>query len=171
MCQAGEDDGDEIRCHRAVLAATSPYFRAMFTGGLAESRQDSVRLLGLDSGALSALVRYAYTGRLRVTRTNAQALLQAASLMQLQAVRLACAQFMQAQLHVQNCVAIYFFATLHECDGLASRAREFLEKHFVDVSQCEEFLQLPAESVAQLLGSSELNVEKEELVSAEYTHR
>lgn len=38
-------DGREIYTHRVVLAACSAYFRAMFTGELAESRQTEVLLL------------------------------------------------------------------------------------------------------------------------------
>lgn len=37
-------DNVEIHAHRAILAACSPYFYAMFTGELTESKQETITL-------------------------------------------------------------------------------------------------------------------------------
>ena len=39
-----EVEGRRFPCHRLVLSAASPYFRAMFTSDMAESRQKTVAL-------------------------------------------------------------------------------------------------------------------------------
>jgi hypothetical protein len=45
-----------------VLAAASPYFRAMFTTSeMCESSQPTVTLNGIDPDAMSELIEYAYT--------------------------------------------------------------------------------------------------------------
>jgi len=75
-------DDQHFFCHRAVLAATSCYFHAMFTTNLAESRQSDVRLHEVDAKSVSAFVDYAYTGRIRITQFNVQNLMITASLFQ-----------------------------------------------------------------------------------------
>jgi len=57
----------EVLCHRAVLAASSPYFRAMFHSTLRESREQRIKLDGVTSLALVRLVDYIYTGRIVVS--------------------------------------------------------------------------------------------------------
>ena len=55
----GEDGEDEgVECHKLVLSAVSPYFRAMFRN------QDSkdIKLHGVQSETLRSLVNYCYTG-------------------------------------------------------------------------------------------------------------
>lgn len=39
--------------HKAVLSATSPYFKAMFTGGLKESEMSRIKLEGVSNQSLS----------------------------------------------------------------------------------------------------------------------
>jgi len=80
VCVAVDDQ--QFFCHRAVLAATSCYFHAMFTTSLAESRQSDVRLHEVDAESVNALIDYAYTGRVHITPFNVQNLMIAASLFQ-----------------------------------------------------------------------------------------
>jgi len=60
----------EVLCHRAVLSASSPYFRAMFHGALRESREQRIKLDGVTALAVRRLVDYIYTGRIEVSRTS-----------------------------------------------------------------------------------------------------
>ena len=80
VCVAVDDQ--QFFCHRAVLAASSCYFHAMFTTSLAESRQSDVRLHEVDAESVNALIDYAYTGRVHITTFNVQNLMIAASLFQ-----------------------------------------------------------------------------------------
>ncbi len=65
-------DTVEIPCHKAVLAACSPYFYAMFTGELAEARADRIVLQEVDGRALSLLIDFTYTAEVHVTEENVQ---------------------------------------------------------------------------------------------------
>ena len=64
--------GNEIPAHRVVLASSSRYFLAMFTGELSESRQTVVTMREIDSHALELLVQYVYTAEIEVTEDNVQ---------------------------------------------------------------------------------------------------
>ena len=154
----------ELPCHRNVLAAVSPYFRAMFTSSMSESCQDRVRLFDVDADSVDAIINFAYTGQIKISKNNAQNLLSSASLFQIQPVLQACARYMETQLELCNCIGIYYFANLHNCQQLKCKAKEFIDKFFVEVVSGEEFLALPPDKVADLMTSNELNVECEEEV-------
>lgn len=62
---------------RAILAACSPYFRAMFTGELAESRQTEVTIRDIDETAMDLLIDFCYTSHIVVEEGNVQTLLPA----------------------------------------------------------------------------------------------
>jgi len=57
----------EYPAHKVVLASSSPYFYAMFTGELSESRQNIVTLKEIDSTALGLLVEFVYMAEIEVT--------------------------------------------------------------------------------------------------------
>lgn len=94
---------NKIPAHRAVLSgaleefsfrdalhltffgcclACSPYFKAMFTGELAESRQTEIILHDLDETAMDLLIDYCYTSQIIVDEKNVQTLLPAACILQ-----------------------------------------------------------------------------------------
>lgn len=62
----------EFHAHKVVLASSSPYFYAMFTGELSESRQNVVTLKEIDSTALGLLVDFVYVAEIEVTEENVQ---------------------------------------------------------------------------------------------------
>lgn len=53
-----------FRVHRLVLAASSPYFSALFSGGMSEVDQEEVQILGVDTEVFEELLDFIYTGRL-----------------------------------------------------------------------------------------------------------
>lgn len=73
---------DVFHAHRVVLAAASPYFKAMFTGGLKESEMNRVKLQGVSATAMSRLINFMYTGMIRVTENTVCQLLPAATMLQ-----------------------------------------------------------------------------------------
>ena len=54
----------KILAHRVILSACSPYFHAMFTGELQESRQAEVEIRDIDEHAMELLVDFAYTSHI-----------------------------------------------------------------------------------------------------------
>ncbi|XP_061536344.1 kelch-like protein 2 isoform X2 [Phycodurus eques] len=154
----------EIAAHRVVLAAGSPYFHAMFTGEMTESRAKRVRIKEMDGWTLGLLVDYIYTAEIQVTEENVQALLPAAGLLQLNEVRKACCDFLSSQLHPSNCLGIRAFADLHACSQLLTQANCYAEQHFTEVVGSEEFLNLGMEQVSSLIASDKLAIPTEEKV-------
>ncbi|XP_075337948.1 kelch-like protein 3 isoform X2 [Odontesthes bonariensis] len=118
----------EVPAHRVVLASCSPYFCAMFTGDMSESKAQQVEIREVDGQTLRKLVDYIYTAEIEVTEDNVQVLLPAASLLQLNDVRQVCCEFLQSQLHPTNCLGIRAFADLHTCTQLLNQAHAYAGK-------------------------------------------
>nr|KAG5708272.1 hypothetical protein BaRGS_021206 [Batillaria attramentaria] len=54
-------EGRVFEVHKALLAATSDYFRVMFGGVMAESKQDIVDLKGVTADGLQHIIDFIYS--------------------------------------------------------------------------------------------------------------
>ncbi|XP_023601241.1 kelch-like protein 18 isoform X6 [Myotis lucifugus] len=168
LCDVTLKIGDhKFSAHRIVLAASIPYFHAMFTNDMMECKQDEIVMQGMDPSALEALINFAYNGHLAIDQQNVQSLLMGASFLQLQSIKDACCTFLQERLHPKNCLGVRQFAEAMMCAVLYDAANSFVHQHFVEVSVSEEFLGLPLEDVLELVSRDELNVTSEEQVWAQ----
>uniref|UniRef100_H2T9S7 Kelch-like family member 18 n=1 Tax=Takifugu rubripes TaxID=31033 RepID=H2T9S7_TAKRU len=165
LCDVTLKVGDhKFSAHRIVLAASIPYFHAMFTNDMVECKQDEILMQGMDPSALEALINFAYSGHVAIDQQNVQSLLMGSSFLQLQNVKDACCSFLQERLHPKNCLGVRQFAETMMCTTLYDSANNFLHQHFVEVSVSEEFLGLRTEEVLELVGCDELNIKAEEQV-------
>ena len=157
-------ENKEMRAHRVILAAVSPYFRAMFLGKLAESNQYRVVLNDFDAAAIESIVQYAYTGLVEIDEFNVQSILYASALLQIDKVKQACCKFLLKALDVRNCLGIRSLAETLSCHELFEIAHQFVVDNFEDVLKQEEFLFQPYKSLKCLLNSKFLNTSSEKKV-------
>lgn len=59
-------DSDTFAAHRVVLAAASPYFKAMFCNNMVECGMTEVPLRGVRACVLSAIIEFAYTSKVSI---------------------------------------------------------------------------------------------------------
>ena len=154
----------QFYAHRIVLSGASPYFQAMFTGDLEESKQHLVTLRDIPATIMEILLDYCYTSTIEITEENVQYLLPVAGILQLNWVREVCCEFMKHQLHSTNCLGIRAFADTHCCPELQEAADSYAQQHYLEVLEGVEFLELGCEDLARLLESEDLNVQSEEQV-------
>lgn len=128
----------KIFAHRVILSACSPYFHAMFTGELAESRQTEVTIRDIDENAMELLIDFCYMSNITVEESNVQTLLPAACLLQLAEIQDVCCEFLKRQLDPSNCLGIRAFADTHACRDLLRIADKFTQHNFQEVKKCSE---------------------------------
>ena len=156
--------GREFQAHKLILISCSLYFRAMFLSGMAESRQQSVELQGVDPNAFEAILEMFYTGKVCISKENVQAILSAASIFQIVHLQDACSEYLKKQLLPSNCLGIRAFAEAHGCSTLVEYALKHAVSRFTEVVVCEEFLGLSVDQVLELLSRDDLRVHSEEEV-------
>ncbi|XP_035660358.1 kelch-like protein 20 [Branchiostoma floridae] len=156
-----EVEGRQFPCHRLVLSAASPYFRAMFTSDMAESRQKTVVLQCLDASVLGEILSYIYSGTIHVSMDKVQPLYQAADLLQLDYVRDKCNSYMAMNVERSTCVDLYMFADVFSLNNVLILCLQSIHRNFVEVASSEEFCSLSVNQLTEIISHDELDVTEE----------
>ncbi|XP_070774700.1 kelch-like protein 40a isoform X3 [Enoplosus armatus] len=154
----------EFPCHRLVLAASSPFFKAMFLSDLEESKKREIVLKDVEPGVMGMILRYLYTSDINLTEQNVQDIFMIANMYQIPSIFSVCVSYLQEKLVLGNCLAIFRLGLLLDCPRLALNAREFICERYQVVVRDQDFLQLGPSELAIIITSDALNVEREELV-------
>ncbi|XP_019392387.1 PREDICTED: kelch repeat and BTB domain-containing protein 12 [Crocodylus porosus] len=157
-------EGEKFPCHKLILAAFSPYFKAMFTCGLLECTQREVVLYDISAESVSIILNYMYSADLHLTHLNVQNVAVAAYFLQMEDIFSACEKYMMDHMDASNCVGIYYFAKHIGAEDLSDQARRYLYRHFAEVSLQEEILEIEAQQLLNLIRSDDLNVSREESI-------
>ncbi|XP_029908885.1 kelch-like protein 25 isoform X3 [Myripristis murdjan] len=151
-------------CHRAVLAACSRYFEAMFSGGLRESLDSDVNFRdNIHPEVLELLLDFAYSSRLIINEENAESLLEAGDMLQFHDIRDAAAEFLEKNLHSSNCLGMMLLSDAHQCKRLYELSWRMCLVHYETVRESEEFYSLSKDKLLELILSDELEIEDEQV--------
>ncbi|XP_062961517.1 actin-binding protein IPP isoform X4 [Cynocephalus volans] len=152
---------ETFKVHRLVLAASSPYFAALFTGGMKESSKDIVQILGIEAEIFQILLDFIYTGVVNISVNNVQELIVAADMLQMTEVVILSCEFLKGQIDPLNCIGIFQFSEQIACHDLLEFTENYIHVHFLEVHNGEEFLALTKDQLIKILRSEELNIEDE----------
>lgn len=155
---------EEFPCHKNLMSASSPYFHAMFTNDLRETRDMRVTFTDISPWTFKRIIDYVYTGRLEISTDNAQEMLTAGCRFQYPAIVNACCKFLTRQLHPSNCLGIQYFSQVHSCQELEANATKYALDNFTALVQYDEFLEITLDKLLWFVSSDHVEVRNEETV-------
>ncbi|XP_065767424.1 kelch-like protein 32 isoform X1 [Muntiacus reevesi] len=156
----------KFHAHKAVLAACSDYFRAMFSLCMVESGADEVNLRGVTSLGLKQALEFAYTGQILLEPGVIQDVLAAGSHLQLLELLNLCSHYLIQELNSFNYLDLYRLADLFNLTLLEKAVIDFLVKHLSELlkSRPEDILTLPYCLLQEVLKSDRLTSLSEEQI-------
>ncbi|XP_027020130.2 kelch-like protein 41a [Tachysurus fulvidraco] len=156
-----------LPCHKLIMAACSPYFREIYFSEDGKEKSNTgkeVVLENVDPSIMDMIVNYLYSAEIDITDENVQDVLTVANRFQIPSVFTVCVNFLQKQLSLGNCLAIFRLGLLLNCPRLAMAARDYIAERFEILYNEQDFLEFNPPELFAIIGSDSLHVEKEELV-------
>ena len=156
-------EGREFKAHRNVLAASSPYFRNMFTSDMREKTESKVTIEALTSSVMEDLLSYIYTGAVEIgEESRARDLLSTADYLMLPRLNKMAGDFLLRNLSVSTSISVYQLAVATRNFILKDGVQRFINKHFVVVAKLEEFMNLSAYEVIRWISSDDIEIRAED---------
>ncbi|KAI6217502.1 BTB domain-containing protein [Aphelenchoides fujianensis] len=157
-----ECQGRFFRAHRVVLSAAIPFFASMFNSELREQHSPDVQIKDIQPETLEQIINLVYTGRIRIDVDNVEEVMKAADFLQFHLLNQRCSEMLRAAMSAENVLGIRRFAAMHNSAPTSGAADRFIRKHFVEIAQTKEFVQLLPDELEEILDWDELHVDGEE---------
>uniref|UniRef100_A0A8C7YV00 Speckle type BTB/POZ protein n=1 Tax=Oryzias sinensis TaxID=183150 RepID=A0A8C7YV00_9TELE len=136
LCVAGQ----EFQAHKAILAARSPVFSAMFEHEMEESKKNRVEINDVEPEVFKEMMCFIYTDKAPNLDKMADDLLAAADKYALERLKVMCEDALCTSLSVENAADILILADLHSADQLKTQAIlitcNWVSNTFADLQFC-----------------------------------
>ena len=156
-------EGAKFPAHRVVLAAASPYFQAMFTGGFQEGQMREITLNDTSSVGLKGVLNAIYTAELSLSAENVCDVLSVASLLQLNDTVKHCGRFLVSIVSEQNCLSFLAVAEKFDLQEVVDVCNKFILENFDTFLQSTEFEIVTKEKLCDYLSDDRLKVRNGEI--------
>jgi len=103
-------DSGSVSCHKAILAASSPVFRAMFNNNVHNGGEMEISLPLVNAETFTSLLNYIYTGKVAVNSAMCLDMLGAAMHFKITSLVLKLTIFTTASLDSSNVISVATFA-------------------------------------------------------------
>ncbi|XP_076813176.1 kelch-like protein 12 isoform X2 [Clavelina lepadiformis] len=151
-------DEEEFPTHRAVLAASSEYFDAMFSSKMREQHEKTISITGITPSAMALVLDFIYTDVITLTDENVGEVLQAASLLRLLEVQDIINEYLVDALKPSTCLFFRDLGRLYSLENVVIETEKCLKEEFHEVSVQSDFCKLEIAELECLLSSDEITV-------------
>ena len=149
-------EGAKFPAHRVVLAATAPYFQAMFTGGFKENQMSEITLNDTSSEGLKCVLDAIYTGELSLSAENVCDIIPLANQLQLNEIVEHCGRFLAQNVSTQSCLSFLSVAEKYDLLETVDECNKFALENFDTISQSTEFRNLSKAQLCNYLPDNRL---------------
>ncbi|KAM9850600.1 kelch-like protein 9 [Aulostomus maculatus] len=150
------DSEEKFPVHRIIMASSSNYFKAMFTGGMREKDMTEIKLHGVTQSGLKKIIDFIYTSKISLNMGNLPDTLEAANFLQVMPVLSFCNQLLTSEITIENCVDVERIATDLLLEDLEMNIGEFVCQNLSALVQSGHYLNLSETSMAKALASNSL---------------
>ncbi|KAK2718166.1 hypothetical protein QYM36_005470 [Artemia franciscana] len=128
--------GKEFQAHKAILAARSPVFAAMFEHEMEERRCNRANV---ESVVFREMLSFVYTGKATCLDRMADDLLAAADKYALDRLKVMCEEAISLNLSVENVAEVLILAYLHSAERLKAQSIDFINTHATYVMETSDW--------------------------------
>ena len=156
-------EGAKFPAHRVVLAAASPYFQAMFTGGFKENQMSEITLNDTSSEGLKCVLDAVYTGELSLSVENVCDVIPLANQLQLNEIVEHCGIFLTENISIHSCLSFLSIAEKYDLPEAVDECNKFFLENFDAISQSTEFTNLSKAQLCNYLSDDHLKTSHGEI--------
>ncbi|XP_076435916.1 kelch-like protein 26 [Babylonia areolata] len=154
-------DGRVFEVHKALLAATSDYFRVMFGGVMAESKQNTVDLKGVTADGLQHIIDFIYSGEMALTLDNLTEIINTASHLQVSFALDVCSNYIKSLMTFDNAEDFLHIADTYSLEKVTAHWEHMIQDKFFEFSQSQAFLKMDGETLSRHLSQNTLRISSE----------
>jgi len=120
-------NGKTFACHKAILGAKSPFFKACFVHNMKEKATGKITIeSGIDCDTVYDMLVYIYGGKIEKIEDKCGKLLAAADQYDLKHLKRQCEEILCRTLNINNCLEFLILADLHSTDILKPHVIKFV---------------------------------------------
>ncbi|XP_041374965.1 kelch-like protein 2 [Gigantopelta aegis] len=163
FCKDGATNGS-----RLVLAALSPYFRAMLTSDIAESRTGAVKLPSVSQSVFQDILKMYFCKMNLVDEDNCMQILDAAEMMQLDPIKESCKIYLNQSLVMttETCLTWWRTLRLYHFLDLSQRAFTCLTDNLADFVKTEHVIHLSKGELLEIISKDDLKCKEDDILKA-----
>jgi len=131
--------GRTFNCHKAILGAKSPFFKAAFVHDMKEKATGTMTIDGIESETFSDMLVYIYGGNIERIEEKSDKLLAASDQYVLNHLKRQCEELLCKSLNISNCLDLLILADLHSTEILKPLVIKFVVENSREVVTQEKW--------------------------------
>ncbi|XP_058795570.1 ring canal kelch protein-like [Phymastichus coffea] len=152
----------ECCAHKVILAAAYGYFEHLFIQNEVVKKNDAIVLTGIEAANLDSIIRFAYTGQIKITEFNVLSLLRDFEFLDEIDMKDACIEFLKdSYLTSETALQLYKLSDNFNSISLKEASKNMISRHLPSISENTEYLNMHVDALKDILSENKVSYERE----------